>query len=1052
MLHSLKAKLFLLICGSLGLVSLLVFVFMHRGVEKAMLAADRRGAQNVLELIDLNMRSGYRNLLWHRLDAVNAHRRTLRGVTMMAQQMVDQFRRSAESANLPRELTAVLVQEWLARADLGDMEVIIFDDQGMVVGHGDPQVLGRDVNQLRDFTGRSLALAVSEKIAREASASTTFYWPWGDEVEPMKRFGFFLPYPILDWVIGVSVDIDALEREGELKKQELLENLRVHFSGVRGADSGGVLLFNAEGELLIYPEGLGWDPKTLVNAFSGRLLLEEIVEQAASKNCTSVRFGKADESGHIREWESSCILFEPLGWYVATVADVVEIGAPARAVVTHLSWIILGILGGSLIVALLIATRITKPLFVLVDYAKGLSRTDFASGSDHFSSVAHHFSEQSSEVGRLAAALKHMERSLRENVSALLETTAVNERMAGELLERRRVEQDLEHSRQQAESANLAKSQFLASMSHEIRTPLNAIMGMAELAQSERDGIHPKMALRTISDEAESLMSIINDILDFSKIEAGQLKLESAPFDLRVVFNQVRDTLAMMARNKGVLYVSRVDPDIPPALLGDSARLRQVLLNLGGNAIKFTPVGEVRVSAELAEAREDAVVVRFEVRDTGIGIPEQKHSLIFESFTQVDGSTTREYGGTGLGLAICKRFVELMGGAISLESAPGQGSTFSFILELSKVTSSDIALLREPVGELFATPAVVSPGFSSGRILLVEDYPTNRQVALQHLRGAGYVVDIAENGLEAVRAVQKQQYDLILMDVQMPVMDGWEATREIRKLESGVHGSRFNGSTVEDAKVHGSRFNGSTVEETTDGGVAVGANNLSPDGVAPNATHCGATPAPTVNREPPKTVNRDRRTPIIAMTAHAVVGYREKCLTAGMDDYLTKPMRRVELLSMVAKWIGTPGSPEMEAEGFLVSAQPNTTQPERVDAGREPMDYQQAVEEFEGDAELLEEVLQGFLKNVSRQIPVMEEALISRDLGSLAEQAHAIKGGAVNLLAKELAGAARDLEWIGRGDELIDEPAKECVDGDVALERLREAYRRLLAYVERRSR
>ena len=621
---------------------------------------------------------------------------------------------------------------------------------------------------------------------------------------------------------------------------------------------------------------------------------------------------------------------------------------------------------------------------------------------------------------------------------------------AARKLTRKNLELDAALSR--AEEATRAKSQFLANMSHEIRTPLNAIMGMAELAHGKGSTVPPQLALRTISGEVEALMGIINDILDFSKIEAGHLELESTVFDLQAVFRQVEESLVVLARRKGLRFTSRVTPDIPSALLGDAGRLRQVLLNLGGNAIKFTHVGEVSIFADMLEIRDNTVRVRFEVRDTGIGIPEHKHAHIFESFTQVDGSTTREYGGTGLGLAICKRFVELMGGTISLESVESRGSTFSFVLDLQRAFGSGAP---DPRKDTESSPGVMTAptsGATQGRILLVEDYPTNRQVALHHLYGAGYVVDVAENGLQAVRAFQKKPYDLILMDVQMPIMDGWDATREIRKLESGVHGSRFNGSTVEDAKVYGSRFNGSTVEETTDGGVAVGANNLSPDGVAPNATHCGATPAPTVNREPPKTVNRDRRTPIIAMTAHAVVGYREKCLTAGMDDYLTKPMRRVELLSMVAKWIGTPGSPEMEAEGFLVSAQPNTTQPERVDADREPMDYQQAVEEFEGDAELLEEVLQGFLENVSRQIPVMEEALISWDLGSLAEQAHAIKGGAVNLLAKELAGAARDLEWIGRGDELIDEPAKECVDGDVALERLREAYRRLLAYVERRSR
>ncbi|SMP76903.1 PAS domain S-box-containing protein [Desulfonatronum zhilinae] len=598
---------------------------------------------------------------------------------------------------------------------------------------------------------------------------------------------------------------------------------------------------------------------------------------------------------------------------------------------------------------------------------------------------------------------------------------------------------ELDAALAQAEEATRAKSQFLANMSHEIRTPLNAIMGMAELARGKGSTVPPQLALRTISGEVEALMGIINDILDFSKIEAGHLELESTVFDLRAVFRQVEESLAVLARRKGLRFTSRVTPEIPSSLLGDAGRLRQVLLNLGGNAIKFTHAGEVSISADLLEIRDDTARVRFEVRDTGIGIPEHKHAHIFESFTQVDGSTTREYGGTGLGLAICKRFVELMGGIIFLESVENQGSTFSFVLELQKPFELDAPTPRKDTESPPGVMTVPTSSTSQGRILLVEDYPTNRQVALHHLYGAGYVVDVAENGLQAVRAFQKKPYDLILMDVQMPIMDGWDATREIRKLEEENAGmlESWNAGIDQKSDLGISYFSGHDSRETNS---------------AQTVSQHPSTPTSQYSSIP---VFQHPRIPIIAMTAHAVVGYREKCLAAGMDDYLTKPMRREELLAMVAKWIGTPGSPEVEAKAVLVSVQPkttlpNTTQPETADPGGEPMDYQRAVEEFEGDAELLEEVLQGFLDNVARQIPVMEEALVSGDHGSLVEQAHAIKGGAANLLAKELAGAARDMERIGRREELAEEPAKERADGQAVLERLREAYRRLLAYAERR--
>jgi CheY-like chemotaxis protein/HPt (histidine-containing phosphotransfer) domain-containing protein len=471
---------------------------------------------------------------------------------------------------------------------------------------------------------------------------------------------------------------------------------------------------------------------------------------------------------------------------------------------------------------------------------------------------------------------------------------------------------------------------------------------------------------------------------------------------LCVFFSQVQDTMEVLARRKGVRYISRVSPDVPLSLKGDAARLRQVLLNLCGNATKFTHAGEVSVTAELVEWHDGMAWVRFQVRDTGIGIPEQKHTLIFESFTQADGSTTREYGGTGLGLAICKHFVELMGGSISLVSVEGQGSTFSFTLGLAVAMEQENAAPEKkddvtvcPMASLQATP---------GRILLVEDYPSTRQVSLRHLHRAGYVVDVAENGLQAVRAVQQKHYDLILMDIQMPIMDGFEATKRIRSQESEVRSQESEEGDRTSAEGH----------QTSDPQVS------------------GPSPQPSQHSSIP--ASQHPRIPIIAVTAHAMAGYREKCLAAGMDDYLTKPMRRVELLAMVSKWIGMP---VVGTVGDVAESAPSGSGP-----GDEPMDYQRAVDEFEGDVELLDEVVRGFLENLRRQISVMEEALAVGDAQILAEQAHAVKGGAASLLAEDLARAARELEVMGRSGELA--------DGGPALERLREAYCRLLAYTERR--
>ncbi len=1072
--NSISSKIVLLISLVLVVTATSIMYFTQRDVGKTMFDAQQKSARNVLELVRLNIRGGYNRLIADKIDILNRMKTDLKNVGHISLSVFQEFEILASQQSANKISAKQRALSWLSNVSYEQIDVFVFNSDGKIVGFSDANNTFEDFGSVYDIKSRRLVEVMNNKNLSEDGEIAVFHWQANGK-PAVKKLAYFIPLRKWDWTIGVAIDFDNIEAESQRVLDNIVKLLEKTFSKIKIASTGYAFLFDGDGEILIAPPGLESSIfGGVINANTGSLLTNDL-KNAYIDKVDSIRYPDPNSENN-ELLEAHVSYFKAFDWYFAVVVPVVEIEAPGKVVLRRQMLVIGLIFLVSTVFTFIFVSKISKPLKVLSEYAKQLPKVDFTKESKSSDQIANLPLKYTDEVGRLAQSFVFMEKELKKNITAAIESTAAKERL----------------EREAAEEASRAKGEFLANMSHEIRTPINGMLGMMELLSHTSLDSRQHDFVVTLRESGNSLLSIINNVLDFSKIEASKMELETTPFCPGDILEATGAMFAEMAQNKGLELVCTPDLKLfSNNFMGDPSRVQQIITNLCGNSIKFTEHGYIEISAEIIDRNSDQVTVKVAIRDTGIGLDHHVQEQIFNSFSQADSSTTRRYGGTGLGLSICKHLVELMGGEIGVTSNKGEGSTFWFTISLQTidvnqlveehideeqkakaqkillVTDStvlgaslatriaaeqgllpsvitfdeipefthqhrvpsrrfdiilfdagsqqnlsiyqdNIADLREFCGsesvrcgllvllkqkfddeiqELAGVDfAIAKPvprvaiqrllltdtqfwldhnenhaglhSFASTRIdakiLVAEDNPVNQKLITEVLRIFACDLTLVANGKEAVSMNKKNQYDMILMDCQMPEMDGFQATRIIRsqERESGVE-----------------------------------------EGVV-----------------------------IVALTANARKEDRDRCLACGMDDYLSKPFTMEQLRDVILKWHHGEEGSDTKASQLFASVDDETDSPaapaEDAILDINTLNGIRALQNPQS-SNILEKLFEIYRDTVPELIKDLNLSIQDENYESIRDAAHSLKSSSGNIGARKIYELSAKLEDMGR-DEKID--------------------------------
>ncbi len=1076
--NSISSKIVFLISLVLVVTATSIMYFTQRDVGKTMFDAQQKSARNVLELVRLNIRGGYNRLIADKIDILNRMKADLKNVGQISTSVFREFESLAshqDASNISAKQRAL---SWLSNVSYEQINVFVFNGRGKIVGFSDANNTFEDFGSVYDIKSRRLVEVMNNQNLREEGEIAVFHWQAKGK-PAVKKLAYFIPLREWDWTIGVAIDFDSIEAESERVLNNIVKLLEKTFSKIKIASTGYAFLFGGNGEILIAPPGLeASEFGDVLNANTGDLLTNDL-KSAYGENIDSIRY--PDPNSDKNELlEAHVSYFKAFDWYFAVVVPVEEIEAPGKAVLQRQMLVIGLIFLVSTVFTFVFVSKISRPLKVLSDYAKQLPKVDFTKESKSFDQIAKLPLKYSDEVGRLAQSFVFMEKELKKNITAAIESTAAKERL----------------EREAAEEASRAKGAFLANMSHEIRTPINGMLGMMELLTHTSLDSRQKDFVVTLRDSGNSLLSIINNILDFSKIEASKMELEETQFCPGDILEATGAMFAEMAQNKGLELVCSPELELfQSGYIGDPSRMQQIVTNLCGNSIKFTEQGHIEISAEIIDRKNDHVIVKVLIRDTGIGLEESVQNEIFNSFSQADSSTTRRYGGTGLGLSICKHLVELMGGEIGVTSHRGEGSTFWFTVSLQTtgastslekqvdeeqkalaqklllVTDSTILgakLAKTIAGEQGLLPTVITydeiPEFTHRRraparcfdiilcdanpqqelpeyqdsiarlrefcgsesvrcgllvllkhkfdeeisaiegvnfaiakpvprvaiqrmlsadgqfwldrnddhaieysfastkigakILVAEDNPVNQKLITEVLQIFDCDLTLVENGKEAVLMNEKNQFDMILMDCQMPEMDGFQATGIIRSQEQK--------SGIEEGVV------------------------------------------------------------IVALTANARKEDRDKCLACGMNDYLSKPFTMPELRDIILKWYRLKDGLEGATSNLFPAETDEINSSAMLDENSlldiNTLNGIRALQSPQS-SNILEQLLEIYCTSAPELISKLNSSIQDKSCESIREFAHSLKSASGNIGARKIFELSAKLEEMGR-DNKIDGASK----------------------------